>query len=475
MEVMMIPKKRPCKDIIRDHLWGPTGSFIFHALIVFALIKFVSFKEHPVVDTVQIMRIEPNPVKVPPPPDQESSPTTENPIPNDEKWSISPKIDQDPPAAPSTDEPSPQNEPLESVTPVSLITINILTLTRSAGEKDKRLSAFGANPATKQALIRALEFLKITQDKNGSWENSVGLTGLGVLTFLAHGETPSSEAYGTVVENALKYLMGMVKEDGRFNTDGGHAYVYHHAIGAYGLTEAYSMTRIPALKPIVEKSIRVIVENQMPSGGWSYGYDPRSDRNDSSVAAWQIQALKAASIAGIRIDGLEAALVKAPEGLQELYLPDTGHFGYSTQNKRTNPGLTGLGVLCHQMVGRANDPVVKNALRALSDLNANWGPQPGWPLYSWYYVTQAKFHHGGEPWKRWNALFAPTLLKNQHNDGSWTSPSDSENDRGKTYGTTLAALTLQVYYRFLPTFQEKALATPLPNIGKSDVEIHLEI
>ncbi|MDY0149903.1 MAG: hypothetical protein RBT03_07445, partial [Kiritimatiellia bacterium] len=77
-----------------------------------------------------------------------------------------------------------------------------------------------------------------------------------------------------------------------------------------------------------------------------------------------------------------------------------------------------------------------------------------------------KFHQGGTDWKSWNNKVAPTLIKNQNEDGSWLSPGLALTGDGvtreyrgrdeinsKVYATTLAALSLQVYYRFLPTYQ----------------------
>ena len=73
-------------------------------------------------------------------------------------------------------------------------------------------------------------------------------------------------------------------------------------------------------------------------------------------------------------------------------------------------------------------------------------------MYSWYYITQAKFQAGGGTWNSWNSKFAPVITKNQSEDGHWDSPGDDELKQGPVYSTCLAALTLQVYYRFLPTY-----------------------
>jgi hypothetical protein len=49
-------------------------------------------------------------------------------------------------------------------------------------------------------------------------------------------------------------------------------------------------------------------------------------------------------------------------------------------------------------------------------------------------------------------------MDNQLPDGHWDAPPPGREDAyGPVYCTTLAALTLQVYYRGLPTYQAKAV------------------
>ena len=54
-------------------------------------------------------------------------------------------------------------------------------------------------------------------------------------------------------------------------------------------------------------------------------------------------------------------------------------------------------------------------------------------------------------------MFAPELIKYQHRDGYWECPNlvpgKFNCNYDKWYSTTLAALSLQVYYRYLPTYK----------------------
>jgi hypothetical protein len=83
-------------------------------------------------------------------------------------------------------------------------------------------------------------------------------------------------------------------------------------------------------------------------------------------------------------------------------------------------------------------------------------------FYYWYYATLALYQHGGEPWSRWNATLRDRIVGLQqtsgHRAGSW-DPDDSlyGTKGGRIYCTTLAALTLEVYYRYLRLYEEPKL------------------
>lgn len=123
------------------------------------------------------------------------------------------------------------------------------------------------------------------------------------------------------------------------------------------------------------------------------------------------------------------------------------------------------------------------------------------PALTWYYVTQALFQgssaseKGARNWKRWNGSMAKSLVEEQHHEGYWLPPADkypkyriqrvatgkrgkfkeqkveqiyNESTRGgftdhnaKIWCTVYFTLCLEVYYRYLPTFQPDGSKTPL--------------
>ena len=78
--------------------------------------------------------------------------------------------------------------------------------------KKGRISAlkkYGGSEETERAVIKALRWLKDNQNTDGSWGDNTGISGLALLAFLGHGETPDSERYGECVKKAIDYLVGV--------------------------------------------------------------------------------------------------------------------------------------------------------------------------------------------------------------------------------------------------------------------------
>ena len=132
---------------------------------------------------------------------------------------------------------------------------------RSDEGRKASLKKFGGSDATERAVIKALEWLKKTQRPDGSWAPSQrpAMTALCLLAFLAHGETPAGEDYGLTVQKAMQYLIKHV-ESLPDNTSGTRKVEpYANGIVAYSLSEAYGLTKLPNLKPAMDKAILRLV------------------------------------------------------------------------------------------------------------------------------------------------------------------------------------------------------------------------
>ncbi|MCK5529134.1 MAG: terpene cyclase/mutase family protein [Kiritimatiellae bacterium] len=350
---------------------------------------------------------------------------------------------------------------------------------RTGGARGAALKAYGGNGITEGAVMRALRWLKKNQRENGTWGgNKESMTALGLLTFLAHGETPASEEFGPTVEKAIKYLV-----DAR-DSAGGWPRRYQHAICTYAMCEAYALTKVPMLKEVCETGIDIIIKGQNPTGGWCYAFKP-PEADDTSVMGWCAQALKAAKMAGIHNSDMDNSIKLSIMGFQKNASP-SGGFGYRGPGAT---GLSGVGVLCMQLLGAANKAECKNGLAYLDAWTFDWddlGKGAGSPIYYWYYITQAKFHEGGARWDSWNAVFWKELVKHQEIEkdaiadvngkmqdiGHWVSPGKNEHNGGganvPVMDTCLSALQLQVYYRYLPTFKKDA------TVAEEDVDFAQE-
>jgi hypothetical protein len=62
----------------------------------------------------------------------------------------------------------------------------------------------------------------------------------------------------------------------------------------------------------------------------------------------------------------------------------------------------------------------------------------------------------GDHWDQWNAALKETLIGAQvsegENSGSWDPDRTWGRHGGRIYSTALAALCLEVYYRYLPLY-----------------------
>jgi len=399
-------------------------------------------------------------------------------------------VTQDLPAPPTDFSPQPVEFDAVAIVKSPIIMRGIYG-SRNPGQRGSLLGRHGAPPGTELAVLRALRWLKKYQSSEGCWKGDAGggksgqagawaaYTGLGLLTFLAHGDTPASEEFGETVEKAIRWLVDNQNKAGTFDHKDGHN--YSHPIAAYAVCEAYGMTKVPILKGVAEKAIAVICNGCNPNGGWNYNCDG-SGRNDTSYSAWCAQALKAAKMSGIHNPGLKKGLACGIKGMR-ANAKEYGGFGY------TSPGagrLTGAGVLCMQLLGQGRDSTTQAGLGWMrQNVTCRWEKQGKRPYYYWYYETQAFFHAGGNDWKQWNRQFATELCKNQtvvkgagvdgKDIGYWVDIGDSEK-YGYPYNTTLCALMLQVYYRFLPTYQEIKIdeAPELVN-QEEDIEIDIDI
>lgn len=405
-------------------------------IAVMSIIRIEADEKPPVIETQVIEPTETEElVKEEPPPPEEPPELEENVVETDVVVDID---------APPTDsaEQSPQPSPVDAValTPSPVVMKNVYGA-RSPGLRGAKIGRFGAG-ATEKYVYGFLRWLKTKQGYNGLWEDDAGITSFALLCYLAHGEMPGqSEEFGDTVEKAIRALIDdQIKTEEEAKKDhpnsprkhNGHnfrrgevgyfksrnATNYTQFLCVYALAEAYAMTRIPDLKPVVERAIKPIVDGQNANGGWYYNLDPKCPITDTSYASWAVQALKAAKLAGFHDPKIIPALKKAARGIKTC-LNEDGSFGYLDKmpEKKTYLGLTAPCVLILQMLDEGESETARRALSYMS----NWDPTFKYTeappkkgesdpaigkssQYYCYYLSQVRFNQGEKNplWLRWN-------------------------------------------------------------------------
>jgi hypothetical protein len=339
---------------------------------------------------------------------------------------------------------------------------------RIGGSKQRMMDQNGGKKESEIAVQKGLKWLVEHQSSDGSWgpANQGAMTGFALLAFLGHGETPVSADYGPTVQKGFDWLVengkrhaGRLSMADTFTQPG----VYEHAIATYALGEYYTMTKDERVADLLKQAIGYIVKGQDANGGWQYGYAQGAE-SDTSVSGWQIQALKAAHLSGLNIDGVDPALDKAMLNLKRVQAGD-GSFGYKKAGDR-DYSLDGAGVLCTYFWKQEKDKSVREGIEHMMKMTDTKYPvdyhHEKADLYAWYYNTQACLMVGGAAWSKWNRLFQDQIIKNQNPDGSWPpvagkSPGgDLQRDpegAGPYYRTCLCILMLEVYYRYSPTMK----------------------
>jgi hypothetical protein len=223
-------------------------------------------------------------------------------------------------------------------------------------------------------------------------------------------------------------------------------------MATFALSEAYGMTGDQRLHEPVRRAVAYTVAAQDPSGG-GWRYEP-GNPGDTSQLGWQLMALKSAELAGIPIP--QQCRQRALGFLDEV---SSGHYGGLAAYRpaeRASRAMTAEALVCRVFLGMTpNHPAGKEAGDYLL---AELPGQGRDNLYYWYYATLGMYNLQSYHWERWNYALQKALLASQQKKGplagSWDPDTVWGGYGGRVYSTALAALSLEVYYRFLPLYLE---------------------
>lgn len=346
---------------------------------------------------------------------------------------------------------------------------------RDAGNRPRLIKQDGGTKTSEVAMESGLIWIANHQKANGGWSfdhrtgqcdsrcrnpgtvaSTTAATGLALLSFLGAGYTHRHGPFQNEVDKGLYYLTGRMLS----TPNGGdlqEGTMYAQGIASLALCEAYAMTGDESLRPFAQKAVDFIVYAQNPkTGGWRY---VPGQPGDTTVLGWQLMALRSARMAKLEVP--EHVIYRATRFLDSVQDGD-GHYrgafyGYLGP-ERANFTTSSVGLLCRMYTGwdRSSAALIHGV-----DAIAKQGPSRD-DMYYNYQATQVMHHWGGTQWRKWNARLRDYLVQSQaregHEFGSWHFDDKHSAQGGRLYNTALAVMMLQVYYRYLPLYTDKATA-----------------
>lgn len=344
---------------------------------------------------------------------------------------------------------------------------------RSAGRRQELLDSEGGTPGSEMAVERGLEWLAAHQHEDGSWwfdlstgpcrgrcrhsgnvGSSTAATGLALLCFLGHGDTPQEGKHSETVRRGLYYLQERIRFGPR-GADLQEGTMYGQAIATLALTEAYGMTQDPSLRPLAQSALDFIVASQHKEGGWRYN---PGQPGDMTVGGWQMMALHSGHLCGLDVPS--PTVTSFSRFLDSVQTHYGARYRYLPEYDEATPVPTAVGLLCRMYLGwpRTMTPI-RDGAAYLADL----GPSRT-DLYFDYYATQVLHHYGEPHWEKWNLTMREYLIRTQetsgHERGSWHFADEHGDQAGRLYSTAMSIMILEVYYRYLPLYGDRAVDFP---------------
>lgn len=345
---------------------------------------------------------------------------------------------------------------------------------RIAADRLQAAAPFGATPQTEAAVAAALDWLAAAQSADGRWDADAhgagremrthghdregagaradtGVSGLALLAFLGAGETHLAGQHREVVQHGLEFLLASQAASGSLADNAEKfAAMYCHGMATLALSEAYALSGDERLLPGLKRALAYTIQSQHTGGGWRY---QPYDAGDMSQFGWQLMALKSAELGGLSIPS--ATRARMTRFLQSCSLGRSRGLASYRPGDRASRTMTAEALVCRYFLAAENAPATLDEGAAFVLEDRPGGGQANY--YYWYYATLAMFQRQGDDWRRWNAALQHVLLDRQRWDGTAAGSFDPDDlwggYGGRVYSTALAALSLEVYYRYLPVHE----------------------
>lgn len=382
-------------------------------------------------------------------------------------------------ALPSTAPESPANEsPHPTDTPPVQSPLPATYADRFAKNRAQLVVQRGGSAQTERAVREALAWLATSQSEHGGWDASrfgagrermvlghdrrgagaradTGVTGLALLAFLGAGHTHRVGPYAHQVADGLEYLRGRQRSDGSLYGDAQlFARMYCHSMATFAVCEAYALTRDQRLESVARAAVEYSLAMQHPTdGGWRYR---RGDTGDTSQLGWQLMALKSAQRANLDVP--TATWTRVDRFLRHVRRGAAGGLAAYRPEGPASRTMTAEAMFCRQLLADSNGIGMSPAAarEAVESLSRKLPSTARRNFYYWYYATLALYRvqnqslQAAAAWQQWNQTLIAALLATQQKNGSWGESTVWGGYGGRVYTTALAAMCLEVYYRYSP-------------------------
>lgn len=360
---------------------------------------------------------------------------------------------------------------------------------RQAHNRLQLAMPYGADADSEAAVEAGLQWLVKAQSPDGSWNAKrfgggtetqalgehrhgtgdradTGVSGLALLAFLSAGHTHFDGIHRQTVERGLSFLIQSQMPSGDLSGPKQigqepsvmNARMYCHGIATLALAEAYAMTHDEQLQPALVRAAQFTINAQdVRGGGWRYR---AGDAGDLSQFGWQAMALRSIERSGIAVP------VEVKRRMQRFL--DSCAAGTLGGLARYQPGqgpptetMTAEALACRLIVGYPHSAQAQREAKSMIMSQLPGTKQDN--VYYWYYATLAMFQLQDADWNRWNQALKQRLLTTQlpaYDDqaGSWNPDPLWGGYGGRVYATAMSCLCLEVYYRYLPMYQQSNVA-----------------
>lgn len=340
--------------------------------------------------------------------------------------------------------------------------------------------ADGGVPAKYRPMVaKGLKYLVDQQNKRtGHWEATgqgypITMTSLAGMALLCEGSTVKQGKYSKNIRMARDWLMQRCMTNGMIGNPQipGEAgrYMYGHGFGllflscVYGEEDDVDVRR--KLEDILTRAAKFSHDSQTTRGGWGYvSARDGSNFDEGSVTITQVQALRAARNAGIKVPN--EAIKASVEYLKQSTGSDGGVV-YSLAHGAGGggrPALTAAAISCGFSAGDYNSPQVKKWFQFCErQVPLLRGARFGHDEYTHYYYGQALYMLGDDgyaklfpdskaadrlSWKRYRESTFDFLKSTQAGDGSWQG-----SHVGPVFATSCYLCILQLDNATLPIYQ----------------------